>query len=317
MAYQGWDGIEECPLTTPMPTRQPVSRNADVRTYPSGSAQRQPPAADRRRVDPVVDVHRNPISQSGGDGHQQGKGADRSSKQREYSPDTRVSASVTKSGPNSGGTYNQGKPSGPVKSAPMAATPLPQRTIQNRGRSGTSVSEGNARGPSDARQTSGTREGSTQSATHISWADEPIPDIEIMEMPPSDSYQMNSTIEQPIRANDVSRSDILREAIVETQRKEMMNRQQLPAEGIGKVVSDKGEKRNYDSSSSGENTDGGATSYADMADKEPPWNIVSYNKKKKVDDPSMELLGMKEAPNKDIFVVRLDYSRCRKPSQLK
>ena len=115
----------------------------------------------------------------------------------------------------------------------------------------------------------------------------------------------------------MSRSDILREAIVETQMKEM--RCKPGSAGYdGMYGTGKGEKRDREMSSGNESNTDSKKSYVEAADGEGEWTGVSYAKKKKGygNEPVMELLGAKENPCKDIFVIGLDYSRCKRPDQL-
>ena len=82
---------------------------------------------------------------------------------------------------------------------------------------------------------------------------------------------------------------------------------------------DKSTKRGREDSSEGDSGSGSAKeSYAEVAGDEP-WLEPRYNKKKKkakVDNSMMELLRSKSEPTKEIFILSLDYSRCRRNGEV-
>ena len=191
--------------------------------------------------------------------------------------------------------------------------PLPQRVPQGRAGNATQRAAASAK-PSAA----GSR---ANVQMNVSWADEPISDVEMVSMAdattPNNQRAPNTDVTP---AANVSRTDILREALADSQMKEKRYRQQQQSEesGIGNNVSDKGEKRVRESSDS-EGMASAKESYAGAASKEGTWNEVEYKKNKKkakVCEPMLELLGSKTEPNKDIFVLMLDYSRCKRTEQL-
>ena len=161
--------------------------------------------------------------------------------------------------------------------------------------------------------------GSTK--TTLVWADEPVSDAEMVSMAEAttttdNSDTMNITADHP---GNQSRSDILQEAIVDVQLREMRQQQQRAKEGIGSIGSEKGEKRGREESSESDGSNKRET-YAEMAGTENDWSEMGSNnkvkKKPRVTDSMFELMGTKNPPQREIFVLDLDFSRCRKTEQL-
>ena len=320
VAYQGWDSIDECPShvsnTSGGAQNRSVNSNSkcdpadrsilEIKTGVDGDARRVVTSGTDRAI-----VHRDP---------------DVSNRTRDIGVQQR---------PQDGGRGNNARRVGgqdqrdavskqtpPVtpKRIGVVQTPMPQRPVQNRPRN---RDTNNAPGPSaqPSANSSNTRMvSSSQSVSCVSWVDQSVSDDELhlkaADTAPGEgsSNLMTTSSSRPVA---LSKSDILREAIVDTQLKELRNRQQNGGTGPRGLDSDKGEKRAYEVSSGSD-----SPSYAETAAKDmDSWKTQQYykNKKKKqskVDDPVLELLGVKESPNKDLFVIKLDYSRCRRPEQL-
>ena len=132
------------------------------------------------------------------------------------------------------------------------------------------------------------------------------------------STQGEKTAVEPVTPKlsdgNLSRSDIFREACVGSQLKDLRNKPQGPT---GNDNSKRG-KRVYEVSSGGESNGSKGSSYAEVAGVDEWLKPKSKKKKKKAkfDEPVLDLLGVKESPNKEIFVMSLDYSRCRRTEQL-
>ena len=161
-----------------------------------------------------------------------------------------------------------------------------------------------------------------QAPPYSSWADEPVSDAEMQMMinaPTPTTRPMRPPPNTAMKSGEPSRSEILREALMEAQLKDVRTSQQQQANSTGSMNKGKGEKRAYEKNEK-EGVNEVKGTYAEVAgDDEHSWNdVVSKNSKKKKAkaDESMELLGAGDSHSKDIFVIGLDYSRCRKPQQL-
>ena len=334
VAFQGFDDIVECPSNQPMDNVKPsnASDYASRQSAPQQQGVTPKPNKDSNRGDArrTTQATAEKTQQQ----QQQAVGFDRAIVHRESETtartrDTGIQSSSQKavsnkssrdSGPYELNITTRSRPGGAPRQGGIPSTPLPQRAPQPRPRVrdanvNTDTRPQNSTVPVVMKKSSG-----TQSVTYISWADEPVSDAEMISMANASTpggRPLNPMATPSARSGNQSRSDILREAIVDTQLKELRNRQENRNVGIYEMTGEKGEKRSFDTSSGSE-----SLSYADTARKDKEeWLTQKNNKNKKKkklkpDEPVMELLGAKESPNRDLFVIKLDYSRCRRPEQL-
>ena len=320
MAYQGWDSIDECPLdaSTTRGSAQNRSMNSNTRSDPIDRSMleiKTGVAGDVRRVvtsgsDRAI-VHRDPDIPK----RTRNVGAQQRPQTGGRGDDTRRAGGAEQMDAVS----KQTPPVTPKRNG-SAQTPMPQRSAQNRPRSRDTNSAPGSRAPPSASSSSTRMVSNSQSVSCVSWVDQSVSDAEMLTMATAAAPgegSSNLMTAPTSRPGDLSRSDILREAIVDTQLKELRNRQLNSGTGPKSADGDKGEKRTYEVSSGSD-----SPSYAETAAKDKErWNTQQYNKNKKkkkpkADDSDLELLGVKESPNKDLFVIKLDYSRCRRPEQL-
>ena len=344
VAYQGWDGIEEFPSDPVVNNSRPTGYASGSGQYPVGnSSQRQPTkgssgqqpngAVARQGVvntsfipGPVqaVNVSRAIVHRDPSNGTRNpGTSVQYKSDDRSGGKDSRTSSSIPPGSDINTRNGSNGKPGS------TQADPLPQRPNQNRSR-GTNFNPNSKASTSGrvqaAPSSSGASKSSTsQSVTFVSWADEPVSDVELITMAETttpDGVPLNQTNTPASRRGNQSKSDILREAIVETQLKEMRNRRQFGDRRTDNQRADKGEKRQLDPSSGNESSAGERGSYAEVAsmEEEDVWltagDKIKKKKKARAEESMLELLGVKDSPNKELFVLKLDYSRCRRPEQL-
>ena len=198
--------------------------------------------------------------------------------------------------------------------------PRPQRPPPTRTR-GPAPSGGTAPVP---RESINTRISNTQSVSYISWADDPVSDAEMLVMADATTpkNQSSTNLTTPTqKSSNLSRSDILREAIVGSQLKNLRNKQPSSNVTVNRPGNSNTGKRAYEVSSGGESSGSKGGSYAEVASADggaDAWDKPKPKKKKKtkVDEPIMDLLGVKDSPNKEIFVMSLNCSMCKRTDQL-
>ena len=319
VAFQDADIIEECPLS-PQRNKRPLNTNDSYVQQKTSAVQRQGTAS---RAAPGTSSGSAQQPTGGKPQRQQNEGVERAIVHHEPDPaprtrdigaqsDMHQSKNVrASSGMTQTPSVNRSSVNAKSKQGRVTDTPLPQRVNQPK-QKGRGVDINSCGRPQNT-PSSGVEKRSigSQSVSYISWHDDPVSDVEMISMANATTpgeRQSKPMATPTARSSNPSRSDILREALVEIQLKELRNKQQN--EGV-----DKGEKRRADTSSGND-----SATYAEATGKEP-WITPEYNKKKKnkkakVDEPVMELLGAKDSPNKDLFVIMLDYSRCKRPDQL-
>ena len=332
VAYDGWDGIESCPPEKP---QRPggASDTLQINTNQSGNQQRQGSSYVAPRHEPArghVESRSSQVEYGSG-------GSSRVSVHREAEPVTRSNESVAKSNPpdvmsNTQGRGNTSKPTSAnsnrvtsnYTSNARPAAPLPQRAPLNKSRNTASTGVNGPRLQNTSKEPSTRKISNLQSIAYVSWADEPVSDAEMIVMAEATTPgapTSNSAMTPSHQSGNLSRSDILREAIVGSQLKEMRNKQQAAASNTNRAPNANQGKRAHETSSGGESSGSKGGSYADVASADAgsaPWQNPKSKKKKKskVEEPMMDLLGVKDSPIKELFVMSLDFSRCNRTEQL-
>ena len=321
IAFQGWDSIESCPIDPFSPIIQPIvsshtSRNG--KPTASSSNYRTNDIRDLGICEQSIDLtkasHDDTISQMVPNPtrmipNRDSRQASTSNGRNPITQRDSQGSAPTGNKNNSGNSSALNKKSNnPVARKPVY-TPQPQRSIIVKSSGAGSVSR-------EASRNSNQRAASSQRKDN--WNDDPVSDAEMITMAEAtvtDNGVSSSTV--PPRSADQSRSDILREALVDAQLKDMRQKQQVK-ESIGNTRYDNSGKRGREDSSGSDSASGSRGTYAETAGKDiDDWNVVANSKnKKKPRFDEIELKGVKTDPHKEIFVLQLDFSQCKKTEQL-
>ena len=331
IAYTGWDDIEICSPegTTPGPSKTAhlisVRQSNGGHPLPSsvpGPEQRS--QANRSSCRPLnsetstsrVMVHRDPEPDQRGAPSRpyaaQGSAqAGRYGNQAKQNSKRQASTLTIKKPPTVPG-YSR-----PTQGNAAYKTPLPQRVRQVRDSSVQIQPNLIRRSHSDTKINIDKKQAPTQMPSAFVWAEEPVSDVEMIEMADATTPAPNPSASIVQKKDNMSRSAILREAMVDFMLIESKESQEMGCSDDNKSTKDKGGKRGREVSSGSESSSSQKESYAEVAGEEP-WLDAKGNRKKKakVVEPMLELLGSKSEPTKEVFVLNLDYSRCRKPEQL-
>ena len=266
VSFHGWDNVESCPIDPFSPIQRPnVSSQMPGTTYPSTTMQcarviEPRETRNEQSIDLTQSVHDDTIAQMNTalprmnpnrDSRLQNSTVGRTpTVQRESQGDAPTGKT---SGQNRSNDYN--KRSNNTVARKPTFTPQQQRTI---------IVKSSGAGSSTRNTVRKENYRGGMPRQNEPWSDDPVSDAEMVSMAEASTSDNRVSSTAPPKGGNQSRTDILREAMVDSQLKDVRQKQQVK-ESIGSERYDKGGKRGREDSSGSDGANGKNSTYPNKA----------------------------------------------------